>query len=79
MTTANSTTDVQCERVKIIPIFCHIRKKNFLMCHRFLVISLYVLYGEKSLIISDPSEWEAEGLVWFSLRFLCVYFEFVRN
>ena len=47
MTTANATTAIWCEWIKIILFFGQISKKYFLMCHRILVISLWVPWDEK--------------------------------
>ena len=47
MTTANTRRAIQCEWIKIMPIFCQISKKSiFFVCCRMLVISLQVPWGE---------------------------------
>ena len=48
MTTANTAIVIQCEWIKIIPIFCQIGKKIFfLVCRRTSVISVYVPWVQK--------------------------------
>ena len=50
MTTANTTITVQCEWIKIIPIFVRLAKYIiFLVCRRILVISLCVLRLKKKV------------------------------
>ena len=54
-TTANTTVAIQCEWLKIIPIFCQIDKKNVLLCCRILVISVCVPWDEKGWKLLDET------------------------
>ena len=50
MTLANTTIAIQCEWIKIIPVFFVRSAKNIFWCHRILVSSLCGPWDEKSLL-----------------------------
>ena len=68
MTTAKTTIAVQCEWIKIIPIFLSDWQKiYFLVWHKILVISLHVPGDEKG--------WKS--LEYTDIELLCVHLKFM--